>query len=58
MENDRDKLPVILAGYKDRMDGFFESNPGMYSRIAHHLDFAAYDLDELVALRSEVPGAS
>jgi probable Rubsico expression protein CbbX len=50
MENDRDKLVVILAGYKDRMDGFFESNPGMSSRIAHHLDFAAYELDELVAI--------
>ena len=34
---------VILAGYKDRMDSFFESNPGMQSRIAHHLDFADYD---------------
>ena len=43
MENDRDKLVVILAGYKDRMDHFFTSNPGMSSRIAHHLDFAAYD---------------
>ena len=50
MENDRDKLVVILAGYKDRMDEFFESNPGMSSRIAHHLDFAAYELEELVAL--------
>ena len=50
MENDRDKLVVILAGYKDRMDGFFESNPGMSSRIAHHLDFAPYQLDELVAI--------
>jgi probable Rubsico expression protein CbbX len=50
MENDRDKLVVILAGYKDRMDTFFSSNPGMSSRIAHHLDFAAYDLDELVAI--------
>jgi len=48
MENDRDKLVVILAGYKDRMDDFFTSNPGMSSRIAHHLDFAAYDLNELV----------
>jgi probable Rubsico expression protein CbbX len=45
MENDRDKLVVILAGYKDRMDRFFESNPGMSSRIAHHLDFAPYKLD-------------
>jgi probable Rubsico expression protein CbbX len=50
MENDRDRLVVILAGYKDRMDGFFSSNPGMSSRIAHHLDFAAYELDELTAI--------
>ena len=50
MEKERDKLVVILAGYKDRMDEFFESNPGMHSRIAHHLDFAAYDVDELVAI--------
>jgi probable Rubsico expression protein CbbX len=50
MENDRDKLVVILAGYKDRMDRFFESNPGMSSRIAHHLDFAEYDIDELLAI--------
>ena len=50
MENDRDKLVVILAGYKDRMDVFFESNPGMSSRIAHHLDFAPYTLEELVAI--------
>ena len=50
MENDRDKLVVILAGYRDRMDGFFESNPGMSSRIAHHIDFAPYQLGELVAI--------
>ena len=50
MENQRDKLVVILAGYKDRMDRFFESNPGMSSRIAHHLDFAAYDVDELLSI--------
>jgi probable Rubsico expression protein CbbX len=50
MENDRDKLVVILAGYKDRMDHFFECNPGMSSRIAHHLDFAEYELDELIAI--------
>jgi probable Rubsico expression protein CbbX len=52
MENDRDKLVVILAGYKDRMDVFFESNPGMRSRLAHHLDFASYDIDELTAIGS------
>ena len=50
MENDRDKFIVILAGYKDRMDTFFESNPGLRSRIAHHLDFADYSVDELVAI--------
>jgi probable Rubsico expression protein CbbX len=44
MENDRDDLVVILAGYKDRMDTFFQSNPGMSSRIAHHLDFPDYVL--------------
>src|ERR1035438_5512309 len=47
MENDRDRPVVILAGYKDRMDVFFGSNPGMNSRIAHHLDFADYELGEL-----------
>jgi probable Rubsico expression protein CbbX len=56
MENDRDKLVVILAGYKDRMDEFFECNPGMSSRIAHHLDFAAYELDELVAIGGRMLG--
>jgi probable Rubsico expression protein CbbX len=50
MENERDKLVVILAGYKDRMDRFFDSNPGMSSRVAHHLDFADYDVGELLAI--------
>jgi probable Rubsico expression protein CbbX len=47
MENQRDDLVVILAGYKDRMDTFFKSNPGMSSRIAHHIDFPDYSHDEL-----------
>ena len=47
MENQRDDLVVILAGYKDRMDTFFRSNPGMSSRIAHHLDFPDYSHGEL-----------
>ena len=42
MENNRDDLVVILAGYKNKMDRFFDSNPGMRSRIAHHLDFPDY----------------
>jgi probable Rubsico expression protein CbbX len=50
MENDRDKLVVILAGYEDRMEEFFTSNPGMSSRIAHHLDFSAYEIGELTAI--------
>jgi probable Rubsico expression protein CbbX len=50
MENQRDDLVVILAGYKDRMDRFFQSNPGMSSRIAHHLDFPDYSVDELVEI--------
>jgi probable Rubsico expression protein CbbX len=47
MENQREDLVVILAGYKDRMDSFFLANPGMSSRIAHHIDFPDYTLDEL-----------
>jgi probable Rubsico expression protein CbbX len=47
MENQREDLVVILAGYKDRMDSFFVSNPGMGSRIAHHVDFPDYTLQEL-----------
>lgn len=50
MENRREDLVVILAGYRDRMDEFFESNPGMSSRIAHHLDFAPYGVEELLAI--------
>ena len=50
MENQREDLVVILAGYKDRMDSFFQSNPGMSSRIAHHIDFPDYTIDELVAI--------
>ena len=50
MENNREDLVVILAGYKDRMDKFFHSNPGMRSRIAHHIDFPDYGPDELVAI--------
>ncbi len=47
MENSREDLVVILAGYKDRMERFFESNPGMSSRIAHHIDFPDYQREEL-----------
>ena len=50
MENHRDDLVVILAGYKDRMDTFFSSNPGMASRIAHHIDFPDYSQAELMQI--------
>ena len=50
MENQREDLVVILAGYKDRMDTFFQSNPGISSRVAHHLDFPDYMLDELLVI--------
>ena len=50
MENQREDLVVVLAGYKDRMDVFFQSNPGMGSRIAHHIDFPDYTLDELMQI--------
>lgn len=50
MENNRDDLVVILAGYKDRMDKFFHSNPGMRSRIAHHIDFPDYSAEELLTI--------
>jgi probable Rubsico expression protein CbbX len=50
MENQRDDIVVILAGYQDRMEEFFGSNPGMSSRIAHHLHFPDYELDELLAI--------
>jgi probable Rubsico expression protein CbbX len=47
MENQRDDVVVILAGYGDRMDKFFESNPGFRSRIAHHIAFPDYSEEEL-----------
>jgi len=50
MENQREDLVVILAGYKDRMDTFFRSNPGMSSRVAHHIDFPDYSASELIAI--------
>ena len=54
MENNRDDLVVILAGYKDRMNTFFSSNPGMSSRIAHHIDFPDYSQPELLSIASKM----
>jgi len=50
MENQRDDLVVILAGYKERMDTFFRANPGLSSRVAHHIDFPDYSPPELLAI--------
>jgi probable Rubsico expression protein CbbX len=50
MENQREDLVVIFAGYKDRMDSFYESNPGLASRVANHIDFPDYSSDELIQI--------
>jgi probable Rubsico expression protein CbbX len=50
MENERDKLVVILAGYRARMDEFFNSNLGMQSRVAHHIEFPDFSVDELLQI--------
>jgi probable Rubsico expression protein CbbX len=57
MENKRDDLVVILAGYADRMDKFFTSNPGFRSRIAHHIDFPDYEADELAQIGEKMLSA-
>jgi probable Rubsico expression protein CbbX len=54
MENQRDDLVVVLAGYKDRMERFFRSNPGMSSRIAHHLDFPDYAAADLLRIAEKL----
>jgi hypothetical protein len=50
MENQRNQLVVILAGYKDKMDIFYQSNPGLASRIANHIDFPDYTSEELLQI--------
>jgi probable Rubsico expression protein CbbX len=50
MEAQRDEVVVILAGYRDRMERFFQCNPGMSSRVAHHLEFPDYSHEELLAI--------
>jgi len=54
MENQRDDLVVVLAGYAQRMDRFFESNPGFRSRVAHHIDFPDYSDDELLRIAEQM----
>jgi len=54
MENQREDLVVIFAGYKDRIDRFFESNPGLASRVAHHIDFPDYSDGELLQIAGKM----
>ncbi|MAY34226.1 MAG: CbbX protein [Rhodovulum sp.] len=54
MENNRDDLVVIMAGYADRMDKFFSANPGFRSRIAHHIEFPDYRDDELLEISRQM----
>jgi len=56
MENQRDDLVVILAGYKNRMETFFQSNPGFHSRVGNHLDFPDYSLEELMEIADLMVG--
>lgn len=58
MENQREDLVVILAGYRDRMETFFASNPGFRSRIAHHIDFPDYEIDELLSISELIAAES
>jgi probable Rubsico expression protein CbbX len=56
MENEREDLVVILAGYADRMEKFFTMNPGFRSRIAHHIDFPDYDSEQLLSISETMLG--
>lgn len=56
MENQREDLVIIMAGYKDRMDTFFQYNPGFHSRIAHHVDFPDYTFEELMTIAELMVG--
>ena len=58
MENQREDLVVILAGYQDRIDKFFDSNPGFRSRIAHHIEFPDFSDEELMAITCKMLGDS
>ena len=57
MENQRDDLVVIFAGYKGRMATFFQSTPGLASRVAHHIDFPDYQAAELAVIATRMVGA-
>nr|BCG67752.1 RuBisCO expression protein [Haptophyceae sp. NIES-3900] len=54
MENQREDLVVIFAGYKEPMDKFYESNPGLSSRVANHVDFPDYTSEELLLISNMI----
>jgi probable Rubsico expression protein CbbX len=54
MENQRDDLVIIFAGYKERMESFYESNPGLSSRVANHVDFPDYSPEELLIIATNM----
>lgn len=54
MEDRRSELVVIFAGYREAMGRFFQSNPGLSSRIGHHIDFPDFDLDDLSAIAEQM----
>jgi probable Rubsico expression protein CbbX len=56
MENQRDDLVIIFAGYKERMESFYESNPGLSSRVANHVDFPDYSPEELLIIATNMVG--
>ena len=52
MENNKEDLIVVLAGYQDKMERFYSFIPGMESRIGNHIEFPNYEVDELVEIGS------
>jgi hypothetical protein len=56
MESERQNLVVVMAGYEDRMEEFFRANPGMGSRVAHHIKFPDYSIDELLEIAQLMVG--
>jgi len=50
MESERQNLVVVMAGYAEPMEDFFQANPGMGSRVAHHIHFPDYAAGELMQI--------
>lgn len=56
MEDHRDNLAVIVAGYREEMWDFIRSNPGLRSRFTHYIDFPNYDAPELAQIFESIAG--